>query len=44
MDKERSNQIETALFNFIIRVADGKTISDTETAILPEIVKIIKEF
>ena len=44
MEKEKIQQIETALFEFIIRTSNGKTISDKETEILPEIVKILKEF
>lgn len=37
--KEKYNQAEDALLDFIIRVAQGKTTSEKEVEVLPEVVK-----
>lgn len=37
--KDKYKQAENALLDFIIRVAQGKTTSDKEVEVLPEVVK-----
>jgi len=42
MKEEQCKQIVAALTDFIIRVANGKATSETEVAVLPEVVKALK--
>ena len=41
MDKKQTDIVIEALVNFISRVAEGKTTSETEVAVLPEVAKIL---
>jgi len=42
MSREQQEKIETALADFIIRVANGEATSEAEVAVLSEVVKALK--
>lgn len=41
---EQYNEVVSSLVGFIKRVSDGQTASESETAILPETVRVLREF
>ena len=41
MDKDKRKEVEEALIDFIKRVTKGETVSEAETAILPETVRVL---
>ena len=41
MDKKQTGKVSDALVNFVIKVAEGDTTSETEVAVLPEVAKIL---
>lgn len=41
MDKKQTDKVIDALVNFVIKVAEGDTTSETEVAVLPEVAKIL---
>ena len=41
LDKEQYEQVTDALVNFIVRVANGNSTSETEVAVLPEVARIL---
>lgn len=43
MTNEQWKQVEEALLKFVLRVSEGKTTSETEIEILPEVVKVLAE-
>lgn len=44
MTPEQTKQVIDALVKFIVRAADGKTTSEKEVEILPEVVNSLHEF
>lgn len=44
MEKEKLDQVEIALADFIIRVAKGETTSETEVKVLPEVALALKDY
>lgn len=42
--KEETRQVISSLTSFIVRVSDGRNAAETETAVLPEVVRALKEF
>lgn len=41
---EQEKRVVDALVDFVIRVAKGKTTSDTEVSVLPEVAKLLLNF
>ena len=41
--REETRQIASALTSFIVRVSDGRNVTEAETSILPEVVRALKE-
>lgn len=41
--KEETRQVISALTSFIVRVSDGRNVTEAETAVLPEVVRALKE-
>lgn len=41
LTREQDQELEQALFDFVIRVLKGKTTSETELQILPEVVETL---
>lgn len=44
LTKEETRQIASALTSFIVRVSDGRNVTEAETSVLPEVVRALKEF
>lgn len=44
MDEQKIKEVEIALADFIIRVAKGKTTSETEVQVLPEVAAVLKDY
>ena len=43
MDKQKRLDLEKILYDWVKRVAEGKTTSETEITVLPEVVKLLLE-
>lgn len=41
MDQKQKDKVIEALVNFVVKVSEGNTTSETEVAVLPEVVKIL---
>jgi hypothetical protein len=41
MDEKQKDKVIAALVDFVIKVAEGNTTSETEVAVLPEVAKIL---
>lgn len=41
--KEETRQVISALTSFIARVSGGRNVTEAETAVLPEVVRALKE-
>lgn len=44
MTDEQEKEVIDALVDFVIRVAKGKTTSDTEVSVLPEVAKVLLSY
>lgn len=44
MTNEQENEVIKALIDFVVRVSKGKTTSDTEVSVLPEVAKLLLNF
>lgn len=44
LTNEGTRQVASALASFIVRVSDGRNVTEAETSVLPEVVRALKEF